>query len=85
MENISIRHVSLGVSSLLRFHVNVFLCACSDELDLNDVMDIELDFPVLADSQESLAPPATHSLSPEVCLIDFKLRFNPLRMQETQT
>lgn len=31
-------------------------CLCSDELDLGDVMDIELDFPTLEDSQDATAP-----------------------------
>lgn len=49
--------------------VHVFvLCSSSEELGLDDVMDIELDFPTLSDSQNAPAALSTHSLSLEVSL-----------------
>lgn len=49
-------------------HVSFFLCPYSEELDLDDVMDIELDFPTLSESQNVPASQTTHSLLLEVSL-----------------
>lgn len=46
-------------------HVCV-LFPSSETLDLDDVMDIELDFPTITDSQNAQASLPTHSLSVEV-------------------
>lgn len=49
-------------------HGHVFaVCPSSEELGLDDVMDIELDFPILSDSH--YAPTSMHCLSLEVSLI----------------
>lgn len=56
--------VSFGSCS----HVLFVVCSFSEELGLDDVMDIELDFPTLSDSQNATAPLTTHSLL-EVSLI----------------
>ncbi|XP_051277248.1 histone RNA hairpin-binding protein isoform X4 [Dicentrarchus labrax] len=52
-----------------------------DELGLDDVMDIELDFPILSDSQNVPASLTTHSLSleGEDCL------GTPVKVQKTET
>lgn len=44
------------------------LCSSSEELDLDDVMDIELDFPTLSDSQTDPGSITTRSISLEVNL-----------------
>lgn len=41
-------------------------CPTSEELNLDDVMDIELDFPTITDSQNSQTSLPIHSLSVEV-------------------
>ncbi len=45
------------------------VCASSEDFGLDDVMDIELDFPSLSDSQNAEASSATRSLLSEVSLI----------------
>ena len=47
-------------------HVLCVLCFSSDELGLDDVMDIELDFPDLPVVLDAPASLTTHSLSLEV-------------------
>ncbi|XP_059202054.1 histone RNA hairpin-binding protein isoform X2 [Centropristis striata] len=51
-----------------------------EELDLDDVMDIELDFPTLSDSQDAAAPVTTHSqlLEGEDC------SGTPVKVQKTE-
>lgn len=52
-----------------------------DELDLDDVMDIELDFPTLSDSQNAPASLSTHSLSLEA----EDCSGTPVKVQKTET
>ncbi|KAM7000198.1 histone RNA hairpin-binding protein isoform 1-T1 [Tautogolabrus adspersus] len=52
-----------------------------DELGLDDVMDIELDFPSLSDSQDAPAPLSTHSLSLE----DEDCMGTPVKVQRTDS
>lgn len=51
------------------------------ELGLDDVMDIELDFPSLSDSQDTPAPLSAHSLSLE----DEDCMGTPVKVQKTET
>nr|XP_020451020.1 histone RNA hairpin-binding protein isoform X1 [Monopterus albus] len=52
-----------------------------EELDLDDVMDIELDFPTLSDSQNPPASVTTHSLSQE----GEDCSGTPVKLQKTET
>ncbi|XP_034545549.1 histone RNA hairpin-binding protein isoform X2 [Notolabrus celidotus] len=52
-----------------------------DELGLDDVMDIELDFPSLSDSQDAPAPLSTRSLPLE----DEDCMGTPVKVQKTET
>ncbi|XP_054648022.1 histone RNA hairpin-binding protein isoform X3 [Dunckerocampus dactyliophorus] len=52
-----------------------------EQLDLDDVMDIELDFPILSDSGNGTCSLATHSLALE----DDDCAGTPVKMQKTQS
>lgn len=55
-------------------------CVSSEELGLDDIMDIELDFPTLSDSQNASASPATCSFELEVSLIGCNCRNDTLHI-----
>lgn len=63
---VHILHVVSQLLAVLMYDVYISPSPTSEELNLDDVMDIELDFPTITDSQNTQTPLPIHSLSVEV-------------------
>lgn len=63
---VHILHVVSQLLAVLMYDVYISPSPTSEELNLDDVMDIELDFPTITDSQNTQTSVPIHSLSVEV-------------------